>query len=838
MISVATITLVIASLLVLISLVQPAAERLHLPYTVLLALVGVGLGGFASFLLYTPLTDAFDRIVEPLVNLPFSSSIFLVVFLPILLFHAALTIDVRELVEDAAPILMLAIVAVFVAAVAIGYSLSLAAHVPLVTALLLGAIVATTDPAAVVAIFRELGAPLRLSRLVEGESLLNDAAAIVLFTMLLGMLTDGGHPDIAAAAVRFAEAFLGGTVLGLVGGRLFGALILRLRGSRLAEVTLAVALPYLVYVLGDQVFDVSGVVAVVSAGLTAGVVGRARLAPENWRYLEQAWDQIGFWAGSLIFVTASLLVPKLLVGVVVQDLWLLLLVVAAALLARGLVLFALLPLLSALRIGGKVSGPYKLAIAWGGLRGAVTLALALSVTENSRIDPGAQHFVAVLATGFVLFTLLVNGLTLRPVVRLLKLDRLSPLNQALRNKVLALSLAEVRDTVRETAQAYEIAPTTADAVSQPYERRIDEVSSQPDLEEAISDWDRVKIGLVALANRERRLILDHHAQQTVSGPAIERLLRNTNRILDGAKAEGRIGYNRAARALLNFRKAFRIAHFLHRHLGLDRPLQRQISSRFETLQVRRLVLEELVRFNRQRLRPLLGERVVELLDELLAGRTEATLRALEALRLQYPDHAEALERRFLKQSGLRLELALYRSLRDEGLVGRELYDDLEREHAAERRRAAERPPLDLGLRTEELIRRLEMFRSLGSAELRALARLFRPWLAVPEETIIRKGERGSQVFFISSGAVEVVLPTHKVRLGRGDFFGEMALLSGRPRQADVVALGYCQLLVLSAADFRRFLKTNPAAKAEIDKIAEARTLMNKEAANFSTTNPL
>ena len=129
-----------------------------------------------------------------------------------------------------------------------------------------------------------------------------------------------------------------------------------------------------------------------------------------------------------------------------------------------------------------------------------------------------------------------------------------------------------------------------------------------------------------------------------------------------------------------------------------------------------------------------------------------------------------------------------------------------------------------------------MFDGLKPAELKALARHFRPRLAVPEETIIRKGERGSQVFFISSGAVEVVLPAHKVRLGRGDFFGEMALLSGRPRQADVVALGYCQLLALSAADFRRFLRTHSAAKAEIDKVVAARTLMNEEAARQSPTN--
>jgi monovalent cation:H+ antiporter, CPA1 family len=671
LISVASITFVIAGFLVLASVVQPAAERLHLPYTVLLAVVGVAIGGVSSFLLYTPLTDVFDNIVRPVVDLPFNASIFLIVFLPLLLFHAALTLDLRELAPDWAPILLLAIVAVFAAAAAIGFSLSFAAGIPLTVALLLGAIVATTDPAAVVAIFRELGAPPRLSRLLEGESLLNDAAAIVLFSVLL-------------------------------------------------------------------------------------------------------------------------------------------------------------PLLSALHLSQKVSATYKLAIAWGGLRGAVTLALALAVTENTRIAPEVRNAVAVLATGFVLFTLLVNGLTLRPVIRLLKLDRLSPLNLALRNKVMALSLVDVRDALAETASQYSIPPDVARWATEAVDRRIDELSAQPDLEQAISDRDRIRIGLVALANRERRIILDHHAQRTVSGAAIERLLRNTNLILDAARAEGRIGYNRAARALFEFERSFWIANLLHRTLKLARPLQRQISIRFETLLIRRLALEELFRFVDSRLAALLGQRVAELLGEVIAARNEATIRALDALRLQYPEYAEALEQRFLRQSGFRLSLSRFHDLYDEGLIGKEVFEDLEREHAAVRSLMDEMPPLDLGLRAEDLLAQFDMFAGFGAAELRALARLFRPRLLVPDEVVIRKGERGNAMFLISSGAVEVVLPNQRVRLGSGDFFGEMALLSGRPRQADVVALGYCRGLVLSAADFRRFLRDYPRARAEINRVAKERARVNEE----------
>ena len=562
MLSISVLTALVAGLLVLISFAQPAADRLHLPYTVLLAIVGTAVASLASFLLYTPLTDVFNDIAEPLVKFPINASVFLVVFLPLLLFHAALTIDVRELVDDVAPILTLAVLAVFVSAAGIGFTLSFVGGVPLTVALLLGSIVATTDPAAVVGIFRDLGVPLRLVRLVEGESLLNDAAAIVLFSTLLRIISEGVHPGLSASALHFAESFGGGLLLGFVGGRLFGALVPLLGGAKLAEVTLALALPYLVYLTGEEVFDVSGVVAVVSAGLTAGAVGRARLKPDNWHYLEQVWEQIGFWANSLIFIMASLLVPRLLSTLNIHDLWLLALVIVSAFAARAIVLFGILPILSTLKLSRHIDAAYKVAITWGGLRGAVTLALALAVTESGRIEASTQSLVAVLATGFVLFTLLVNGLTLRPVMRVLKLDRLSPLNKALRSKVLALALAEVRGAVAQTSRDFELAPATTEAVIADLTTRR-EADGLED-EAMISDQDRITVGLVALTNRERRIILGHHAQQSVSSTAIERLLRQTDLLIDAAKTDGAAGYARGAASLLAYTSGFRFAHFLHR----------------------------------------------------------------------------------------------------------------------------------------------------------------------------------------------------------------------------------------------------------------------------------
>lgn len=820
------ITLIIACLLLVVAVIQPLAVRLQMPPTVLLAGVGVGIGFLAAFLLATPLTDAFNAVVAPVVGMPVTSAVFIYVFLPILLFQAALTIEVRRMLEDVAPILLMAVVAVLVAAAVIGFGLNMLFGVPLLVCLLLGAIVATTDPAAVVAIFRDIGAPARLTRLVEGESLLNDAAAIALFTLLLGVLVSGEPLDLSQGLAWFTVSFIGGIALGVVGGRLLVAALPWMGGHRAGEATLTLAAPYIIYIVGDQMLGVSGVVAVVAAGLTVSALIRSSISPANWRHLINVWEQVAFWAGSLVFILAAVLVPRILTGVTFTDILMVLALVVAALLARALVLFLLLPLLSAVRLAEKVSLPYKVTILWGGLRGAVTLALALAVTENPALDPELKRVVAVTASGFVLFTLFVNGTTLRRVIALLGLDRLSPIDQALRNQVLVLALADVRDSVRDAARRHEIAPAVSDSVVGEYEERIAEQAAAGDIEQALLDRDRLALGLIALAGRERELILDHHEHRTVSTGVVERLLRHTERLSEGTRAEGRLGYQRASRHLLKFDRAFRIAHALHRRAGIERPLNRRLAERFETLLVLRLTLNELSGYITTRLTPLLGARIGELLHEILNGRIAATCKALDALRLQYPDYADALERLFLRHLARRQELNHYDALRAEGLLGPEVHDSLRRAVQGGATAPDERPRLDLRLKTRDLIAQCPVFGGLPKPSLDAVARLVRAQFAVPGETIVRKGDRGRGMYFISSGAVDVCLPGQGVRLGRGDFFGEMALLTGQPRMADIIALTYCHLLVLDNAEFRKLLDVNPEIRAHIEGTVAERAAAN------------
>jgi CPA1 family monovalent cation:H+ antiporter len=432
----------------------------------------------------------------------------------------------------------------------------------------------------------------------------------------------------------------------------------------------------------------------------------------------------------------------------------------------------------------------------------------------------------VLATGLVLFTLLVNGTTLRFVIRLLRLDRLSPVDEALRDRVLELSYAEISETIRTMARDHEISPAALTTALAPYEEGITAAKSRTGNEAALTDHQRLAIGLVALGNQERMLGLEIMAERAASPATVQALLRNAEALGEGARSGGRLGYQHGAEAALAFPFSFAVAYFFYRRFGIVRFLADRLGDRFELLLVTRLLIQELMGDHAVRSRSIFGERVVELIDTILKVRLKRTTAALDALRRQYPQYAAALEARFLRQSAMRREMGRYDALFQEGLIAAEVYEDLK--GSVEGTQAREtRPRFDLGLDTRELIGRLDLFADLNDQQLERVQKLLRPRFVAPRERIVREGDEGDACYFIASGAAEVVFPGRRIPLGSGDLFGEMALLSGMTRQADVVAMTYCRLLVLRKVDFDRFMADNRDIRLVIHKIAASRSSMNR-----------
>jgi CPA1 family monovalent cation:H+ antiporter len=812
----------LASLLGVVSLMLPLAERLRIPYAVLLAAVGCAIGALAVGTHGHVGVAIADDVLNALGTFNLTADAFLVIFLPALLFETSINVDVRRLVDDIAPILLLAVVGVLVSTFVVGAALWPMSGVGLLACLLLGAILATTDPVAVVAVFRDIGAPRRLSTLVEGESLLNDAAAIALFGLLTAMLTGAAEVSALAAAGQFVADFAGGIAFGCLIGWLACRVLPTLSEHQLAEATLTLSLAYFTFVVGEHYLHVSGVVAVVAVGLVLSGEGRRRLTPSNWEALERTWQQIGFWASSLIFLLAAMMVPASLAGASWLHLGLLVVLILAATAARALTLFGLLPILSVLGFGQRVNTSQKLVMLWGGMRGAVSLALALAATENAALPPEVRHFIGVLATAFVLFTLFVEAPTLRPLMHVLGLDRLAPAEVALRDRVVALSLSTIQEDLGHIAEEHEIDPAVTEAAKRPYQRHIDAASEIAEENAQIDPASRLHTALAIMVEREHEFYLEYFDARTMSPRAVATLLTHAAWLRDAVKVGSVDEYRAAVGRMLAFPGHFRLALWAQRW-GVERPLATELADRFEVLLADRLVLGELLRFTERELRSLFGSGVAETLDGELARRRSAVDQAVAALMLQYPTYARALEQRFLTLTAIRLEDERYRRLFGESIVSAEVFNDLERGLATRRHAAERRPPLDLGLSRAALVDRVPLFADLEPARRRKLCRLLKARLVVPGETIVRRGERGDSMYFISSGAVEVRLPSGEpIRLGSGEFFGELALIMEQPRNADVVALGYCRLLTLARRDLERLFKADATLRDRIHAVANER----------------
>lgn len=815
----------LAFLLTLVSVLVPLAKRLGQPFTVMIAALGAALGFMTLLQSQGFYSGVF---LDSLTKLDVSSDAFLYVFLPPLLFAGGLTVDVRRLMDDIGPVVLLAVIAVLVCMAAVGTSLWLVTGptmgATLLTCLLLGAIVATTDTAAVLGIFRDIGAPGRLTTIVEGESLFNDAAAIALFVVLLHVITTNADPSLADGAYEFAYGLIGGLMWGYLLARIYCWAIGQFRMGIVSEITLSLSLAYLTFVTAQSILVVSGIIAVVVAAMTFASMGRTKLSPGAWDTLLVTWRQLEFWATSLIFVLAAMKAPKVITdGVSWMHVAGIATVFGAALIARAAVLWGLLPLLTVAGLGQAISHNYKIVLCWGSLRGAVTVALALLVSETPGVSGEAKSFIFIIAMGYVFATLFVSAPTLRPLMKALKLDKLSPQERMVRNRVMALSRGRVRDQLVKVSEALGV---TGHVPQTGAPEETAEIFGK------MSHADLVRAGLIIATNREAEMSLEYLRQGIVGSRIAERLRSDAGGVLDGLRSGGPEGYIRAALRLQKPSRSFRLAMWLQRQFGWTGPLADEMADRFELLIVKHLMLGELAEFAQEKLTGLTGN--VALIDvvDALNSRREAVQSALAALDLQYSEYTQSMRRRFLDRLAVSLEEAEYQSQLDQNLISNEVYEDLEEDRRRRRTAMEKRPELDLGLELAEMLMKVPMFAGLDKTQLGRLAQLLTTELAVPGEHVIRRGETGDRMFFIASGALEVNVGGRAVRkLERGDFVGEMALLTNQPRNADVIALAYTNVMALKRRDFDVFLREHPQLKSKIEAEAAERLAQNLKAAS-------
>jgi CPA1 family monovalent cation:H+ antiporter len=379
----------IIGLLLLAALVAVVVRRFRIPYTVALVLVGLAL----SF--------------TPGIEVRATPDLILSLFIPPLIFEAAFHINIETLRRNLSTIVLLAVPGVVLNMLLVGGVVAWGADLSFPIALVFGALIAATDPVAVVAIFRKLGAPTRLTVLLEGESLLNDGTAIVLFNIAVAVAVTG-HFQIGEGLLDFVLVGGGGLILGLLLGWLVSKLISRI-DDHLVETTLTTVLAFGSYLIAEKFLHVSGVLAVVGAGLVNGNIGPAGMSPTTRIVVQNFWDYLAFLANSAVFLIIGL---QLDLGALLANWATVLWAIGAVLASRAIVIY----LFS--RLGERMPEHWRHVLFWGGLRGAIALALALSLPEE--MGP-ARATVLAMAFGVVLFTLLAQGISMDWVLRSFKI---------------------------------------------------------------------------------------------------------------------------------------------------------------------------------------------------------------------------------------------------------------------------------------------------------------------------------------------------------------------------------------------------------------------------------
>jgi CPA1 family monovalent cation:H+ antiporter len=384
---------VIIELLLIVSLVAIVMQWIRLPYTVALVLVGLGL----TF--------------QGAIRFDLTKDLILALFLPPLLFEAAFHIEFHNLRERLLPILTLAILGVIVSTFIVGGLVALGTSLTLPLALVFGALIAATDPVAVIAVFRALGAPKKLATIVEGESLFNDGAAVVLFNIILAVALTG-HFNLFEGVWEFIRVSVGGLAIGLGLGWVTAKVIERV-DNYLIETTLTTVLAFGSFLLAEEI-HVSGVLAVVAAGILNGNIGPQGMSPSTKIVLFNFWEYLAFLANSLIFLLIGL---EMELQVLYQNIGPIVIAAIAVLVARTVAVYALSWVTSHFR-GGKIALTWQHILVWGGLRGAVSLALALGLP----LTLGAERsLIQAMAFGVVLISLLTQATTMEPLLNWLKL---------------------------------------------------------------------------------------------------------------------------------------------------------------------------------------------------------------------------------------------------------------------------------------------------------------------------------------------------------------------------------------------------------------------------------
>jgi len=794
-----------------------------LPLTIALVFVGIGVG-FAS-----ENFAAFHSVAE----FTLSPDLVLFVFIPTLIFESAFNLNARQVGRNILPILTLAVPGLLISTAIIGTIFAFFSPFSLLVALLLGSILSATDPVAVISIFKQLGVPDRLTVLVEGESLLNDATSLVLATLLIGILSAGSFSSnvVGNGILEFLIVFFGGAVVGWLLAVLTGLMLGSIESDPDIEITLSTILAYFSFIIAEHVFHVSGIMAVVAAGMVIGSWGKSKISPSSVAFMEHFWEYLAYLANVLIFIMVGMQID---LGTLWDSIDLIMLVVAGMLFSRAVVIFGVVPLVGKIPGVEPIGLPYQMVMYWGGLRGAIALAIVLSLPPFEYKDT----LIAVVM-GAVLFTLVVQGLSIEFLVKKLGLDKLSlsdNLAQLEGDKNARVEGLSRLDTLVESGL---FSQRIADNMKEKGNREIEEISSEVHNLHTQMDTDEMSNTLaIRCLVREKARYSELFSQGLINEWAYRELDHNTDVQMDAVRYNKELPGPTVGQTISK-----RISLVLMAVLGFVPGAGRIL----EKLRTQWIVRDYGVAWGRYRGSQSVLSSFERVSGDEINSETEAKIKSvyqnisdhskklIDDFAEQFPEFVETMQEQLGQRLMLIAERDSVKHSADLGIVPSCIASKILKDQAERiRTLAKDNMTAYFEIDVDELLRKVSVFAEVDATHYPLIAKYLRSRSFATGTDIIKQGQSGDSMFLIARGIANVsVLEAGESKqvavLYAGDIFGESALLHQTPRNATTTAATPCSFYELKRADLDKICAECPEIREGVEKVDAERRKNNANA---------
>ena len=803
------IMLVVMGLLTVSMMAAAICNYIPVPYTVFLVILGMFLGSLARQ----------DIGLNFLLDFQLTPDLVLYLFLPVLIFESAINLDARSLMKDIAPILVLAIPALVISTAIIGLGLWFIKDFNIIYALIFGALISATDPVAVISLFKELGAPHRLTVLVEGESLLNDATAIVLFNILLGISIWGqfGVFDFYVAVAEFLKVFFGGLGVGIIIGIVTSELLNRIHANISGYLIMSIVVAYSSFAISEHIMHLSGVMAVVSSAITLGLLGANRIPQREKETVDETWDILALVCNSLLFLLVGLSVD---VSLLFSHLDTIFVAIVLVLVARAAGIYTLVPSAVSIFKLPNISMREKHIMWWGGLKGGLAIAIVLSIPTTM---PGRETLIYV-TLGVVIFSLLVNASTVRPLMRKLGFDKFTDQEEIELQHGLKQSFSQAENILKIFKKA-NIIPRSTKKIIQEKTKKIFEVSESTS--DTYTKTHYVKVTALRMEMKELKYLYDIGFLQYYTYMNMKILLQRESDNLElnekkNAEKNATIKQSPFIRLEKSIIKQLRehdfASSFLSRYqyLRFSQTLQRNIAG----LLICKKVMEKI-----DSLDDVEGEIKKNIINQY-KQRHDRRKKRLEDISANFPEFYERYETRLFEKVSLNAADFFIREAYNNSEFGTKIFVNIKKridDAINELPKITDSIPV---LQPREMIAMVPLLQGLSDKLIDQLSNRAKELTFLQGDLVIEQGEKGDSLYIINHGELTIYKTEHIdkpiAELKSGDFFGEMALLGEQVRTANVKVNKPTSLLRLTRKDVLLMAESEPELKNRLEKAIEER----------------